>query len=186
MSLYAQFDPTVPSPSPVITWYDTDFANYPNLPPESNLLEVSAVQWTAHLANPGGWAVSNGELVPYTVPLTAAQVAQTAYSVAVAVGVAIVSTGTPSLNGAYALDQASLGRIAAEQTYIATTGKFTNGQTTRAWPDLSGAPHVFPSTAEFVAFAEAVAQYDDALLTALAAGNAGGAWVAPALPGPIP
>lgn len=188
MPQYAQFDSAVASPTPVIGWYDTDFAHYPNLPASNDLLVLTAEQWAAHLADPHGWAVSEGQLVAYTPPhlvTTPVQLAQGAYAAAIAAGVVIVSTGTPALNGTYAIDQASLSRITAEQVYIATTGTFTNGQTTRAWLDASGTPHVFPSTAEFTAFAETVAQYEDALLTAFATASAGAAWVAPAQPGPI-
>ena len=63
---------------------------------------------------------------------------------------------------------------------IATKGTFTNGQASRGWRDSGGAVHVFPTTAAFTAFAEAMAQYVDALDTALAVGQGGGAWVAPA------
>lgn len=185
MTQYAQFDSTAPQPAQVTGWYDTAFVSYPNLPSSNNLLVVTSAQWAAHMANPSGWAVQDGALVAYTPPVvipTAAQVAQTAFNNAVSAGVTINSTGSPAIDGTYALDQVSLGRITSEQVYISVTGKFTNGQTTRAWFDIAGAPHTFPSTTEFTAFAEAVAQYEDALITALAVGLAGGAWVAPAMP----
>ncbi len=103
-------------------------------------------------------------------------------------GVAITSTANASvLNGTYALEPQSRANITSEQVYIATTGKFTNGQTTRAWLDIDGAMHTFPSTAEFTAFAEAVAKYYDALLAALArAVSSGSAWVAPTQPVALP
>ena len=43
--------------------------------------------------------------------------------------------------------------------------------------------HLFPSTAEFTAFA--IALYVDALAAAFAVTQAGGAWAAPAAPAPI-
>lgn len=107
------------------------------------------------------------------------------YFVAVTAGVQITSTGTPSLNGTYALDINSRSNITAEQVYIATTSKFTNGGSTRQWPDISGAFHAFPSTTEFTDFAEAVAQYYDSLATAVAVVQAGGGWVAPSMPAAI-
>jgi hypothetical protein len=125
-------------------------------------------------------------VAPVVPPPTLAQSAQTAYNAAIAAGVAITSTGTPTLNGTYALDQTSLGRITSEQVYITNTSKFTNGQTTRGWLDSSGTPHMFPSITEFTAFAETIALYDDALITALTVGLAGGAWVAPLPPASIP
>jgi hypothetical protein len=71
-------------------------------------------------------------------------------------------------------------RIAKEQLYIATKNTFTNGATTKAWPDMTDALHTFPTCAEFTAFAEAAGQFVDAVLAAkLAALVAGGTWTAP-------
>lgn len=97
-------------------------------------------------------------------------------------GVAITSTGTPVLNGTYACDPLSQQKITSEQLYIATTGKFTNGQTTKAWADASGALHTFPTTAAFTNFAEAIAGVVDNVIAAqLAALRPGGSWVAPSM-----
>jgi len=112
--------------------------------------------------------------------------ASQSYAAALAAGCQIVSTSTPALNGTYALDPQPLSNVTSEQVYIATTGKFTNGQTTRAWADAGGAFHVFPSTAVFTAFAEAIAQYVDSLSAALATAQTGGAWSAPPMPSPVP
>jgi hypothetical protein len=143
-----------------------------------------------------GYLAQSGEVLfsspPTSAQLTAAfsgyaaaataQAGQVAFSAAIVAGVQIASTGTPALNGTYALNDTSLARINAEAQYIDNKGTFSNGQATRNWPDQSGALHLFPSTAEFIAFAETVAQYFDALETALAVTQAGGAWVAPAQP----
>lgn len=69
MPKFAQFDPAAPAPQPVIGWYDTDFVNYPNLPPASNLLELTQDQWNLRLSTP---FVQNGALVAAPMP-TAAQ-----------------------------------------------------------------------------------------------------------------
>lgn len=69
MPKYAQFDPSVPAPQPVIGWYDTDAFDYPNLPAAANLLELTQEQWDARLITP---FVKNGALVAAPVP-TAAQ-----------------------------------------------------------------------------------------------------------------
>jgi len=143
----------------------------------TSVTPAPALGWTATQTN-GAWAFT----APVPPTPTAAQIAQAAF----AAGVQITSTGTPGLNGTYSLSDSSLSWITSEQVYIATTGKFTNGQTTRSWLDASGTPHTFPTTAEFTAFAEAVAQYEDALLAAQAVVQAGGAWVAPAQPAPLP
>jgi hypothetical protein len=105
--------------------------------------------------------------------------AQQAYNAALAAGIAITSTGTSSLNGTYACDKGTQQNIVAEQVYISNEGTFTNGGTTMAWPDVSGTYHTFPSTTEFTAFAKAVAQYVQALATALAVVRGGGSWSAP-------
>jgi hypothetical protein len=61
---YAAYDSSVPAPSPVTGWYDTDLFNYPN-PPKS-WLEMSDIQWQNRMS--GHWAVQNNSLVPYTPP----------------------------------------------------------------------------------------------------------------------
>jgi hypothetical protein len=63
MTQYAQYNPAAPSPSPVIGWYDTVAFNYPNLPPATSLIAVTAAQWVAHYTNPNGWVVNKGQLV---------------------------------------------------------------------------------------------------------------------------
>jgi hypothetical protein len=68
MTQYAQFDPTQPAPQLVTGWYDTAVLAYPNLPPATNLLEVTTEQWVARLENPSGWAVNDGQLVAYIPP----------------------------------------------------------------------------------------------------------------------
>lgn len=152
-------------------------ATFPVAAPLAWTPDLSAVSpqpqvgWTAAQAA-GVWS--------YTAP--AAPTAPQQYAAALLAGVAITSTGTPALNGTYGITLEAQQKITSEQVYIATTGKFTNGQTTRGWPDAAGTLHTFPSTAEFTAFAEAVAGYVDALAAALAAAQAGGAWVAPAMP----
>lgn len=104
----------------------------------------------------------------------AVQQAQATYVTALATGLTVTSTGTPALNGTYAIDPSTQANITAEQVYIATKGTFTNGQATKAWPNKAGAFHTFPSTAAFTAFAVAVAQYVDALDAALATAQQGG------------
>lgn len=68
MPQYAYFDSTAGGPTPVIGWYDTDEFSYSNLPPAASLLELTAAQWAARLANPSGWAITAGTLFPYTPP----------------------------------------------------------------------------------------------------------------------
>ncbi len=89
-----------------------------------------------------------------TVILTAAQQA----AALLAAGLTVVSSGTPSLNGIYALDAATQNAIVAVQAFIqANPGQFPSGAT-QPWIDVVGVPRVFPSTTEFTAFATAVAR----------------------------
>lgn len=69
MAQYAQYNPAVAAPSPVMGWYDTAVFDYPNLPPAADLLEMTAEQWDARMT--GLWAVSAGALVAYTPPVIA-------------------------------------------------------------------------------------------------------------------
>jgi hypothetical protein len=69
MAQYAQFNPATASPSPVMGWYDTAVFDYPNLPPATDLLEMTVEQWDARMT--GLWAVSGGTLVAYTPPTIA-------------------------------------------------------------------------------------------------------------------
>lgn len=67
MTQYAQYDPSVASPSPVIGWYDTDVFRYTNLPEAGHLVVATTDQWKSHFNN--AFAVENGStLVPYTTP----------------------------------------------------------------------------------------------------------------------
>ncbi len=82
-------------------------------------------------------------------------------------GVTITSTATAALNGTYALDSQTQCAVNSEVLSITVNGVFTNGQTTKPWPDASGAVHAFTTT-QFKAFATAVSNYVDGLVTARA------------------
>lgn len=63
MTRYAQFDPSVKAPSPVIGWYDTTILDYPNLPDASSLVQVDDSDWALHFGSLNGWAVVDGKLI---------------------------------------------------------------------------------------------------------------------------
>lgn len=98
-------------------------------------------------------------LQPYTVPAppppTLSQQAQNA----LAAGLTITSTGTPTLDGVYAVDAGAQANITATMLYVQVNGKFPGSSTTQTWGLMNGSVVVFPSTAEFTAFATAVANY---------------------------
>lgn len=64
---YALLDMSQPEPRPVIGWYDRALHPYPNLDLAS-CIEVTDDAWQARIANPSGWAVSNGKIVPHVRP----------------------------------------------------------------------------------------------------------------------
>jgi len=72
--------------------------------------------------------------------------------------VAITSTGTPALDGSYAITAADQLHIQAEVQSIMLNGAFADGSSTVAWPDTSGAVHTFDVT-QFKAFATAVGSF---------------------------
>lgn len=93
---------------------------------------------------------------------------------ALANGVVVTSTGTPALNGTYAIDPISQGQLNAVVTYILLNGSFPGGNVTMPWTDASGAVHVFPSVTAFKGFATAYADYTAAVvLYEQSAGQAG-------------
>jgi len=108
--------------------------------------------------------------------------AQAKYSAALGAGCPIVSSATPALNGTYGVQPSDLLMVSGEQVYILTRQSFSNGQSSRGWQDVAGTYHTLPSIAEGEALFSALAGYVDALKTALAVAQGGGAWVAPAQP----
>jgi hypothetical protein len=80
-----------------------------------------------------------------------------------AAGWAVVSSGTPAISGTYPLDLVSQLKTTGLVSYIQVNAHFPNGATTIRRFDTSGAAHVFPSTAVFLAWATALADYVAAL-----------------------
>ncbi len=109
---------------------------------------------------------------PAAPPLTLAQQA----TALLADGITITSSGTPAINGTYAVASGvPFGQedIATEAQFISTYSEFTNGQTTNlSWPLLTGASVIFPTTAEFLAFAKVAAQFVAAVKLAVLTGSA--------------
>ncbi len=123
----------------------------------SGAVECTQEQYQA----PSQWTISDGAIIAF-VP-TALQQLQSQAIAALDGGLTITSTSTPALNGTYACDDAHQARINRIQGFIAANSKFPNSLAALPWPDISGTVHEFPSTAEFTAFASAVADYVMAL-----------------------
>lgn len=115
----------------------------------------SVVNWT----DENGWQCSALATVPDVVAFLAAGGTIAAYTATALTGCQIVSTGTPALNGTYSIDPGLLNKATSIAAYIVVNGKFPGGLASLAWPDASGNPHVFPTTASFQAFATALADY---------------------------
>lgn len=84
----------------------------------------------------------------------AQQAMQASLSAAMAGGCAIVSTGTPSLNGTYPTDPGTIANMTDEVLSIATDGTFIGGGASIAWPVVGGT--VTLTVAQFTAIRKAV------------------------------
>jgi len=77
---------------------------------------------------------------------------------ALAAGLTIISTGTPALNAAYAVDRLSQMDIIAIETSINAGKGFPNGAAQMDYPDAAGMLHAF-TEANFTDFASAVRDF---------------------------
>ena len=158
MARFAYFDSTQPDPKHIAGWYDTDFAAYPTMPASSCLLEVTPSEWSAHIENPDGWAVSNGALVSYTPPPPAPPTLAQQAAALLAAGLTITSKATGALDAAYPATATAQAQINAEVTSILLNGTFADGTSTIGWLDVTGAPHAF-TIAQFKTLATAIGAF---------------------------
>ena len=126
-----------------MTWQYTD---------STNTVVVSADGRQSRLAS----VLSPADLT--TVLPAPAPTPEQQYAAAIAAGCAIVSTGTPALDGTYALDAGSISDIQSEQAFIAAYTEFSTATPTMAWPVVGGAV-TFPTTTAALAVFKALAQY---------------------------
>jgi hypothetical protein len=106
--------------------------------------------------------------VPPEAPTTAETLAAK-----LAAGLAVTSTGTPSLSATYALDTTTLDQIRALATDAKAGLGFPGGETAFAYPDASGTPRTFDATS-IVNLYKALRDYVFALKTTAATLDAGG------------
>lgn len=99
--------------------------------------------------------------------------------------VQVNSTANPSLDGVYAVDPASLQKIAQIATGIAARNRLPGGGTAFNYLDAAGNSHAFGAS-DFLNFAAAVEDYAYAVGQVLGAGGAGRATTWPATPIQIP
>jgi hypothetical protein len=111
----------------------------------------------------------HGEIAAYVVPTPSPQ---QAYTAAIAAGLAITSKTDPTLNATYSVADADVQTITNQAQYVNLYSTFTSGATF-AYPDAKNVVHTFTTTAIFMAFAKAVAQYVGACAQALTLSQAG-------------
>jgi hypothetical protein len=144
MPQYAQFDPAVAYPSPVIGWFDTDAINYPTLPDPAGMLVLTQEQWDGRVT--GLWAVSAGALVAFVPPppvLSPEQQAADELAARIGNGIAITSTGTPALNATYALDSDTMDQIGSVARDFGSGLGLPGDIETFTYPDATGVPRTF-------------------------------------------
>lgn len=109
------------------------------------------------------WSCYQAWLAVPNTPLAAISTApaQAASDLAakLAAGLMITSTAYPALNGTYSISATTQSDVQAVAIYIEANSKFPAGLSALPWADLSGTQHDFPTTAEFMAFATAEANY---------------------------
>ena len=124
-------------------------------------VEITEADHAALLAAQGAGQVievdNNGN--PVTVPPTSVvHTPAVLAAAALAAGLMITSTSTPSISGTYAVDQLTQMDIIAIETSLNAGRGFPGGATTFNYPDTSGALHAFSET-NFTNFAAAVRDY---------------------------
>lgn len=168
MTQYVYFNSSSKDPKPIIGWFDTEVVDYPNLPPNDSLLEVTEDQWTQHMSDLKGehFTIQNGSLVYMVIPpssSSSAERGQNAYDSFISAGIRITSSENPSLNGTYAIDSESQVDIAAINQYTKDYGSFPPNSLSSLgerlpWTTMdSTTPQIFTSVVDFQNLAKAVA-----------------------------
>ena len=127
-----------------------------SIPPDPNNRD-----WTAYQA----WMAAGNTPQP-APPLSAAAV----YAQKIASGLALTSTGTPTLNATYAIDDTTAVSIDGIYAGIRGGDGLPGGGLTFNYPDITGAMHAFDAIT-FPAFAKAVRDYRYALAQAVTQQN---------------
>jgi hypothetical protein len=134
--------------------------------PEWNEEHITAIDITAVSPTPSvGWTFDGAAFHEPEVPTPPPPTADEVLAEKIAQGIAITSTGNPTLNATYALDEASTGQIFQIGLYADRFAKFPSGETVQNYPDITGnSAHGF-TVAQFVAFLQVVAPLVSALDT---------------------
>lgn len=146
-----------------------------------------AIVWAGQYAQPGyaDEALDDQTSTELQAFLTPPPSPQQILAGKIAQGIALTSTGTPTLNGIYALDPDSTNQIFQIGLYASQFNAFPSGQSVQPYPDITSQPHNF-TVASFVAFLRVVAPLVSQLNTQAAILGAGGQPSWPAQAGTIP
>jgi hypothetical protein len=137
------------------------------------------------VAVPDGMIVEAGasydpETGAFTDPVpTAAQQAQATYAALLADGLTIDSTGTPTVNGTYALDDTQQAAITEVSAYIGKNNAFPGGLTSVVLRTVSGSEIAIPTITLWYAISTAIADFIAKADAALLSAENGGTWTAP-------
>ena len=185
MPRYAYFDHTKPSPQRVIGWIDTDAVNYPSLPVEADLVELTDGEWSARLQ--GYWTIADGVLTSVDTPSPPS--GPPAFSAIliekIANGIAITSLSNPEVNCTMALDQLTMDQIGSVARDAASGMGLPAGANTFVYPDINGNPRIF-GQAQIIGLYKAQRDLLFALNTQAAIGQNGGEPDWPEQTGTIP
>lgn len=134
--------------------------------PEWNEDQIATVDITGVSPTPAvGWTFDGTAFHEPEVPTPPPPTADAVLADKIAAGIAITSTGNPTLNATYALDERSTAQIFQIGLYASQLQKFPSGDATQPYPDITGNPgHIF-TVAQFVAFLQVVAPLVSALNT---------------------
>lgn len=108
-------------------------------------IEEGDAAWVAYLAAKAAAAAMAAALAAYVAVLSA--------------GLTISSTGTPSVNAAYALDQPQLSNVANLALYIVVNSKFPGGLSAVSLRKIDSTAISVPTTALMQAIATVLADY---------------------------
>ena len=114
-----------------LTWVDVDA--WPGVVPG----------WVATVSN-GVWSFA----APAAIVLSPAQLANGIMGA----GLSVTCTSTPALTGTYPCDATTQNKLSNVALYVQANGKFPANLTEFPVFDISGTVHLFPTTAEFLAF----------------------------------
>ena len=166
MPYYAGYN-TTENPAKVNGWFPP-IRNYSKPAAPFSWIEITEEQWLASRNGLDSWAVSNGQLVPYTAPAPVLTLTQQAANAAVS-GLTITLSGTMTLAAMLFPTDRRTQKAVESMNAMARDGVLPLGSTTYPMIDAAGTWHHF-TAAQYQAIAGAIAAYV-AACDLIAAGN---------------